>query len=216
MVKERLKSPRARLFVALDLPDDVRAGLEAWQARELADEALRPVASQALHVTLCFLGYHAEKRIDEIAAVATGIAPRAVELRFEPDPTPRPKGRPRLYALTAHSEAAIALQGELADALEAKRFYEPEKRAYWPHVTIAKVRSERAAPRRGQRRGRGRPRRVSSPPGPLPEGLCEPFGAVRVALYRSKLRPQGAEYVSLAGIELPPLGWPRRGDSGNG
>jgi 2'-5' RNA ligase len=209
VAKERLKSPRARLFVALDLPEDVRSGLEAWQARELTDEALRPVAPQALHVTLCFLAYHPEKKIDEIAAIATGIEPRPVELRFEPEPQPLPKGRPRLFAIGASSEATIAIQQELSDALEAKNFFKPEKRPFWPHVTVARVRSERAAPRPGKRRGKGKPRRVSKLPEPLPQPLAQPFGAVRIALYRSTLKPQGAEYSSLAGLDLPP---PKEGE----
>jgi 2'-5' RNA ligase len=204
VAKERLKSPRARLFVALDLPDEVREGLEAWQAGSLTDEALRPVSPQALHVTLCFLGYHPEKKLDEIAAIVTGIDPRPVELRFEPEAVPLPKGRPRLFAVGAESEAAVALQAELSKALEAKRFYEPEKRPFWPHVTAARVRSERAPARAGKRRGRGQPRRVTEAPGPLPAALLQPFGAVRIALYRSILKPQGAEYVSLAGLDLPP------------
>ena len=37
MARERLKSPRARLFVALDLPDAIRDGLVAWGERELTD-----------------------------------------------------------------------------------------------------------------------------------------------------------------------------------
>ena len=46
--------------------------------------------------------------------------------------------------------------------------------------------------------------RVEAPPGPLPAELQEPFGAVRVTLYRSRLRPSGAEYASLAELDLPP------------
>jgi 2'-5' RNA ligase len=201
VAKERLKSPRARLFVALDLPDDVRAGLEAWQARELADEALRPVAPQALHVTLCFLAYHPEKKIDEIAAIVTGIEPRPVRLMLEPEPKPLPKGRPRLFAVGAESEAAIALQHELSDALEARSFYEPEKREFWPHITVARVRSEKRS-RSGGRRGRGKPRQVAETPSSLPTELLRPFSAPRVALYRSHLRPTGADYVRLAGLTL--------------
>jgi 2'-5' RNA ligase len=199
-----LKSPRARLFVALDLPEEVRDGLAAWQQRGFADPALRPMRREALHVTLCFLGYHPEKAIGRIAEIVETVEPRPVELRFETEPAPLPKGRPRLYALGAASEAAVQLQAELSDALEAKRYYEPEKRAFWPHVTVARVRSERLPPAPGQRRGKGRPKRVSEPPRKLPKALLEPFGAVRIALYRSNLRPQGAEYVSLAGIDLPP------------
>ena len=94
MAKERLKSPRARLFVALDLPDRVRDGLEAWQARALADPALRPMSPEALHITLCFLGYHPERAIESIASAVTGVEPRPVELRFEPDPVPVPPEAP--------------------------------------------------------------------------------------------------------------------------
>ena len=204
MAKERLKSPRARLFVALDLPEPVRQGLVAWQAAELGDPALRPMSPQALHVTLCFLSYHPEKAIPRIADLIAAVPARSVSLRFEPEPAPLPKGRPKLYAVGGESGDAVALQAELSDALQAERLYEPEKRAFWPHVTVARVRSERAAPSKGQRKGRGRPRRVKAPPGPLPDVLLQPFDCVRIALYRSILKPQGAEYVSLAGVDLLP------------
>jgi hypothetical protein len=46
--------------------------------------------------------------------------------------------------------------------------------------------------------------RVETPPKALPAELCEPFGAVRMTLYQSLLRPTGAEYVSLAELDLPP------------
>jgi RNA 2',3'-cyclic 3'-phosphodiesterase len=201
VAKERLKSPRARLFVALDLPEDVRTGLEAWQRRELTDEALRPVAPQALHVTLCFLSYHPEKKIEEIAGIVTGVEPRLVEMRLESEPAPLPKGRPRLFAVGAPSEAAIALQQELSDALEARKFYEPEKRPFWPHVTVARVKSEPGS-RSGKRRGRGKPREVADFPASLPGDLLQTFEAPRLALYRSHLRPTGAEYVRLAELNL--------------
>ncbi len=203
VAKQRLKSPRVRLFVALDLPEEVRKGLAAWQAKALADPALRPMRPESLHVTLCFLSYHPERAVPRIAELVTSAAAQPVEMRFEPEPSPRPKGRPRLYAVGGVSERAQALQAELSEALVAERFYEPEKRSFWPHVTVARVRSERLPPGRGERRGKGRPRRVKSPPGPLPAALTKPFGAVRVALYRSDLKPQGAEYVSLAGVDLP-------------
>ncbi len=202
MAKPRLKSPRARLFVALDLPEPVRAGLAEWQAEAVTDPALRPMPAESLHVTLCFLSYHPERAIPRIAELISSVSPRPVELRFDAEPSPRPKGRPRLYAIGGRSESAAALQAELAEALAAARYYEPEKRGFWPHVTVARVRSERLAPQPGERRGKGRPRRVKRAPSPLPPALTEPFGAVRVALYRSNLRPQGAEYVSLAGVDL--------------
>jgi 2'-5' RNA ligase len=199
MAKERLKSPRARLFVALDLPDGVRDGLAAWQAKALTDPALRPVRREALHVTLCFLSYHPERAIDSVAAVVTGVAPRRVEIRLEPEPMPVPPRRPRLFAVEGTSPAASELQAELSDRLIAARLYKPEKREFWTHVTVARARSERGSRARG---GRGKPMRVESPPGRLPGELTEPFQAPRLALYRSFLRPSGAEYVRLAELNL--------------
>ena len=204
VAKERLKSPRARLFTALDLPEDVQADLEAWQARECVDGALRPIAPEALHVTLCFLGYQPERRIDEIAAVVTGIQPRPVPMRFEREPVGIKGRRPGLFAVSAPSEAAEALQAELSRGLVARRLYKPEKRPFWPHVTVARVRSERGEKGPSGRRRRGPPKVVDRPPGGLPDELLHPFGSVRVALYRSHLRHSGARYERLAALELPP------------
>jgi 2'-5' RNA ligase len=203
VAKERLKSPRARLFVALDLPDDVRGELEAWQARECVDEALRPVAGQALHVTLCFLGYHPEKAIPEITALVTGVEAPRVPMRLEPEPVPLRGRRPGLFALDAPSDEAVELQAGLEARLVEGRFYKPEKRPFWPHVTVARVRTERVKGSAGKRR-HGKPRVVERPPRRLPKALERPFDAVRVALYRSNLRPQGAIYERLAALELPP------------
>jgi 2'-5' RNA ligase len=204
MAKERLGSPRARLFVALDLPDDIRSALVAWQESELTDPALRPVGPENLHVTLCFLGWTPERRIEEAAAVVTAIEPRVVEMRFEPEAVSIPARRPRLLAIEAPSEGAEALAAELSERLQAERLYKPEKRDFWSHVTVARARSERRQDGSRGRRG-GRPMRVKRPPGPLPAGALEAFEAVRITLYRSNLRSQGAEYVPLASLDLMPL-----------
>ncbi|MEO8092297.1 MAG: RNA 2',3'-cyclic phosphodiesterase [bacterium] len=204
MAKQRLKSPRVRLFTALDLPTDVRAGLERWQARECADQALRPVAPDALHVTLCFLGYHPERAIGGIAELLAAVDPRPVPMRFEPNPVGISGRRPGLYAISSPSDAAVELQRELGSMLAADRLYKAEKRPFWPHVTVARVRPERRPKGDPSRRQRGRPRVVERLPGPLPSELLGPFGSVRVALYLSHLRPSGAEYERLAVLELPP------------
>jgi RNA 2',3'-cyclic 3'-phosphodiesterase len=199
MAKERLKSPRARLFVALDLPDPVRAGIVAWGRQALADPALRPVAPESLHITLAFLGWRPEKeipRLGEIVEASRGPAP-SIELG---DPVRRPqRGRPRLFALPVESPGAIELQARLRERLVAAGLYEPEKRPFWPHVTVARV-------RRGER-GSQRPALVSRLPGGLPKDLLQQVDGVRMTLYRSELQPQGAQYTPLAQVELPVKGW---------
>jgi RNA 2',3'-cyclic 3'-phosphodiesterase len=196
MAKERLKSPRARLFVALDLPAQVRAAVVEWGNDALSDPALRRVNAGSLHITLAFLGYLPEKEIERLAAIVTAVkasAPR-IELR---DPVPRPvRGQPRLFALPAESPGAVEIQAALGEELMAARLYEPEKRPFWPHVTVARVRPEG--------RGSRQPMRVVKPPRSLPKDLREhTFDDVRLTLYRSELQPRGARYTQLAQIELP-------------
>jgi 2'-5' RNA ligase len=195
VAKERLKSPRARLFVALDLPDDVRDEIVRWQRAELTDEALRVVQPPNLHITLAFLGYLPEKAIAAAAEAVNQMARPGPRIEFVPEPARKPKGRPRVFALEAVSAATVALQADLERELVQQRLYEPEKRPFWPHVTVARVRPER--------RGSKRPARMRQVPGPLPEVLCEAFFCRRMALYRSTLRPQGAEYAPLAQVALP-------------
>ena len=196
MAKERLKSPRARLFVALDLPQDVRAGLVDWQRTALSDPALRVVRPEALHVTLVFLGYQAEKDTKAIAKAAFEVDAQApaVELLTEPVGVPRGK-RPRLIAVAANSEETVALQAQVQDRLVEAGFYEPEKRPFWPHLTVARVKAE--AP------GSRKPALIRTPPHQLPEHMFRFFRPTRLVLFKSLLRRTGAEYEAMAELELP-------------
>ncbi len=186
------------MFVALDLPDVVREGIAGWGEEALADPALRPVGAESLHVTLVFLGLRPEKEVERIAAAieeAAGPAPLAELLGPVAKPTAR---RARLFALPLVSPGAEQMQGRLGELLFAAGLHEPEKRDFWPHVTVARVRSEG--------RGSRRPATVEQPPKELPPGLSEAFYGVRMTLYRSVLQPQGSHYVPLAQVELPGAG----------
>jgi RNA 2',3'-cyclic 3'-phosphodiesterase len=196
VAKERLKSPRARLFVALDLPQDVRSGLVDWQRSALSDPALRPVRPEALHITLVFLGYQAQKDAKKIAKQAFSVeamAP-AVELAAEPLGVPGGK-RPRLFAIEAHSDETVELQRQIEERLVSAGFYEPEKRPFWPHLTVARVKPEA--------RGSRKPAQVTRFPTALPEHMFRFFRPTRLVLFKSHLRRTGAEYESLAELELP-------------
>lgn len=189
MTAERSEPTTLRLFVALELPERVRDGIHTWGAMALEAESLRPVAPEALHVTLAFLGTTPAARADDAAAIVRSLERRAVPMRFRPDPVPVPRRRPRLFTLELESAAAAELHDALVPRLTAAGLYEPDQRPFWPHVTVARIRPQR------------RPARIPE----LPQRLLEPFGGVRVRLYRSLLRPDGAEYVSLASLDLPPV-----------
>ena len=181
-----MSGPRARMFVALDLPDDAREELVMWRD-ELLDgrRDLRPVRPEALHVTLVFLGWQDESAAERIAETAFGALPEAPVPRLAAigvRPVP-PRGT-RLFALDLDDEGgrATALQGALSDALAAGGWYRPEKRPFWPHVTLARV-------KRGERRVTPPPEHPAPPAGAFDAGV--------VTLYRSTLRPQGALYEPL-------------------
>jgi len=190
MARERLGSPRARLFVALELPDGVVRATAAL-AREIFGPVgeLRLVPSESLHVTLVFLGYHPEREIERIAEVSLGDADGEFKLTPE-GVVPVPRSRPRLFALGLEDAggALIGWQDGLSRRLEAANLYEPEKRPFWPHVTLARV-----------KRGAKAPRWPELPS--LPAELAQPFRATRVTLFRSTLKPSGAVYEPLASLE---------------
>ena len=118
VAKQRLKSPRGRLFVALDLPGDVREGIAAWQAAELTDPALRVVPAENLHITLVFLGWQAEKDFDSIAE-ATGYlnnAPR-VNGGFNPNGQPNTPRAEFIQKFTNPHEKRTESQTSILQAL---------------------------------------------------------------------------------------------------
>jgi 2'-5' RNA ligase len=176
------------MFLALDLPEDARDLLVRWRDELLlARTDVRPVRPVALHVTLVFLGWQDESAAERIADVAFGALPAgpppprltATEVK------PVPPRNARLFALDLDDEGgrAGALQAAASDALEAGGWYRPEKRPFWPHITLARV-------KRGERR--------VPPPAADPAPPAEPFEASMITLYRSTLRPQGALYEPLA------------------
>jgi 2'-5' RNA ligase len=184
---------KARLFVALDLPEKARAELVAWRARALDHPGLRLVSPEALHVTLVFLGYLDEELIPRIGEL---IKPPAMEapLLTAVGVKPLPPRRPRLFALDLTDDGGRAgeIQAAVSDALEGEGLYDPEKRAFWPHVTLARVRQG------------ARVRGLEPPPPP-----AEPWRAEAVTLYRSVLRREGARYEAVARFGLPQYPLPR-------
>jgi RNA 2',3'-cyclic 3'-phosphodiesterase len=169
------------MFVALDLPEPGRSELAEWRdALMEGRRELRPVGAEALHVTLVFLGWQDEAAAERISSAAfdsvAGLpAPRLHAGEVRPVP---PRG-PRLFALDLEDQdgRCETLQAAVSDALAALGVYKPEKRPFWPHVTLARV----------KRRERAGPLSPSPPPGAS-------FDARELTLYRSTLQPQGAVY----------------------
>ncbi|HWF24973.1 MAG TPA: RNA 2',3'-cyclic phosphodiesterase [Solirubrobacteraceae bacterium] len=181
-------SERGRLFVALDLDDDARSALASWRDEIAAGESgLRPVADDALHVTLCFLGACALEDLDAIAAAcAVDAGGPVVGLMLGGAGLWLPRRRPRVLAAGIEDSAgALArVQGPLAEALSAGGWYRPETRPFLGHVTVARVTT-------GER-----PREVPAPPS------VALAATATVTIYRSHLSPRGARYEPVRAVRV--------------
>jgi RNA 2',3'-cyclic 3'-phosphodiesterase len=184
----------ARLFVALELPAGVVEALIAWQVPLLREggDALRPVAPEALHVTLCFLGWQPEAAIAPLGELVEGCAgPRAGAGGLGSasglalgEPLWLPRRRPRVLAIAVddrHGELGTLQQG-LVERLVTDGWYDPETRPYLPHVTVARV--------------RGESRSLAGTTLPAAPELV--FDGVALTLYRSRLDSAGARYERLS------------------
>jgi len=178
--------PRARLFVALDLPDALVAGLEAWQALALDGSCWRPVRAESIHLTLAFLGSNPSAEIPVIAdAVQAVSGSPAPTMSLKRKAVGIPRRRPRAVAFEADAPEVVALAEAVAGALERARLAEREDRPFWPHVTVAR------------RRGRG-----PLPSQPLPNLLQEPVTLERLVLYRSETLPGGSRHHAEAAFTI--------------
>ena len=185
MARDRASRPEAkplRLFVAAEVPEDVRAAVAqaVGPLRERFPKA-RWVPTQNQHVTLKFLGSTYPRLVEWVTATVGEAASR------HPPFTTRVEGlgafpnarRARvLWAGLEDGGTAFArLAADLDEALS--REFAPEKRAFTPHLTVARFEPT-----------------VSVDPDEI-AFESEPFEVDRIVLFRSHLRRPAPVYEPL-------------------
>ncbi len=194
-----------RAFVALELPEQVKAylaslqeSLQATARRQRLDlgRSLKWVAPEGIHLTLRFLGgvdveLLAPLRQAVETAGAGVIAPHLQLVSLGAFPSPR---QPRVLWAGLAGDIAIVetLQQRLTGEL-AKLGFVPEKRPFTPHLTLARVR-EQAGPQ--ERRA------VAALAATAPSVAELAFVAERLSLLKSELLPSGARYEALHTVYL--------------
>lgn len=177
-----------RLFVALDIPEDVRAALMQYTA-QLAKLCLgaRWVRIEGAHVTLKFIGEVPAERAEAIRlALAEVHALAPVDLHFAglgffPNPQ-----RPRVFWAGIEGGPALAKLAVAVDERVATLGIAREAREFRPHITLARFNSPKGLD----------PLRAAVVKLGAPE-----FGSATArefCLYRSVLKPTSAEYTRLA------------------
>jgi RNA 2',3'-cyclic 3'-phosphodiesterase len=187
----------ARLFVALELPVGVCDELAAWArlARSGGAAGLRLLEPDALHATVCFLGSRPVNEIERLGAAVVACAMPVRQLHVGA-PLWLPPRRPRVLAVEVRDPEGDlgALQQAVVRGVSAACDWEPDRRRFRPHVTVARMR-QGAAPRE---------RELDATP-------ALTFAGTALTLFRSWPSPQGASYEPLARAELleqPPLASP--------
>jgi 2'-5' RNA ligase len=173
-----------RLFVALELPEPVRAALAAF--RDAADPAVwRPVPSEALHLTLAFLGRRPAQDVATVGRVLEGAAGPAPRLVVAGGLLLPPR-RSRVLAVSlADPDGTLAgLQARVGAGLAEAGVYTPETRPFRAHATVARLR-----PRSKARAVPAEPEQLEFLGGPL-------------TLFESRLHPHGARYEALSRVSL--------------
>ena len=183
-----------RLFVAIEVPEpprrELRRRLEGFRDRL---PRARWVDLENLHLTLLFLGQTAEAGVPALAAKLREAFARCppLDLRLAGGGT-FPPGRPARVAWVGVEgpEELMTLQADVTAAAVETLGFEPEKRPYHPHVTLARC------PDPWRRDAVDKLKNaLTGPIGP-------PFVADHGVLFESKLSPKGARYRA---VELFPM-----------
>lgn len=186
-----------RAFVALPVPEDIRERIGAFQEdvkRHLTSPAIRWVSPGQIHLTLVFLGEVLAADVASMEAAlrlaVAGVAPlrlSVARLGFFPN-----LQKPRVCWVGLEGDVGLlhALQERVVEQL--KPWVPPDPKAFTPHLTLARIKFP--------------DRVVGAAVQDLPESCadCElgQWTAGELHFMRSQLRPQGAEYTTLARLSL--------------
>jgi RNA 2',3'-cyclic 3'-phosphodiesterase len=175
-----------RLFTALDLPLEVVCNLECFVARIKPAARISWSPPANLHITTKFIGEWPQERLAELESALAAVAERppievtVAKVGFYPN-----ERAPHVFwcGIDAAGLEALAADTDIATAaIGVAR----EKRAYSPHLTLARIK-DRLDLR------------------PLHSAIAAArsldfgrFAAASFFLYRSQLRPTGSVYTKLA------------------
>lgn len=174
-----------RAFIAIDLDPGLKAAVRDFVRKLEAVRAdIRWTRPDGHHLTLKFLG-----EIDDAAAARVKDVLKAAAARHRPFPLrlvgtgafPGPRSPRVLWIGVDAGPELAALQADLEKALE-KEGFPPEDRAFKAHLTLGRV------------KGRDR---LDKAMAELAGRAGDDFGGMtvaRIALFESRLRPDGAEY----------------------
>ena len=191
-----------RLFVALDIDAEIRARIAKFMdgIREFAPEP-RWVSAESLHLTLKFIGEWPTECLDELKAALIAVHGQPAEVTFSGTGFfPAPKSA-RVFWIGIEAGPELAALAGAIDTATSSLGIDKERRAFTPHLTLARTgsgRPQRVSSDRAHSSFRGLQEKLAAMPAPA-------FGTMTAReffLYESKLSSKGAVYAKLARFSL--------------
>lgn len=165
-----------RLFVAIDLPEEIKAAIHALRCpisgAKWVDEA-------QLHLTLRFIGDADDDLLHRITTGLSGIMAAPFSLAMMGVGCFPPKRNPKVLWVGVDKNEALSNLQNAVEKVLLQSGLEPEIRSFSPHITIARLKETSAA--------------LLAPFLQKNNGFTTPFFPVtEFVLYSSTLAPQGA------------------------
>jgi 2'-5' RNA ligase len=194
--------PAWRIFIALELPQDVQQAIRHFQAdlkRVIPRRAARWTRPEGIHLTLKFLGdvpvQHMEEISDALRQAAQGH--QALRLRVEGAGCFPNLERPRVLWLgvAGDLDALRSLQAGVEKCTSPLGF-PPEERSFSPHLTLART---------TQGASHAEASAIGAAIRQVDPGELATWQATTVSLMRSHLMPDGAVYTRVGVATLDNL-----------
>ena len=189
-----------RLFVAIDIAPSIRTAIAQFVegVRGFAPD-VRWVHPESLHITLKFIGEW--QRLEELKQSLAAVRGEPVDITFGGTgffPTPKAA---RVFWIGVDAPPQLATLAGAIDAATSKLGIESEKRAFTPHLTLARSGSGR--PQRSSRdRNNSLFQRLQDGLATMPSPTFGTMTAREFFLFESKLSPKGAQYTKLERFPL--------------
>jgi len=193
-----------RLFVALDMNDDIRNRIARFLegVRGFAPD-VRWVRPESLHVTLKFVGERSEEDVERIKQSLATIEAEAIEMRFCSYGFFPGAREPRVFWIGIEAGPELAYLAATVDATLASLGIPKEEHTFSPHLTLARGARGSGSPRRQKKDGPNSTfQRLQEKLVALPAPEFGTMTAHEFFLYQSQLAPGGSKYTKLAGFPL--------------
>ncbi|MDP2741675.1 MAG: RNA 2',3'-cyclic phosphodiesterase [bacterium] len=136
---------RHRIFIAINLPEDIRKKLVSYQ-KKWPEITAKWVSSDNVHITLEFLGYITDQELGEVCMITKEVVKKyksfSINLNkicYGPLKLLLGKSPKMIWAIGEEVKGLANLKNDLEKSLLEAVHFAPENRKFIPHITLARI-----------------------------------------------------------------------------